>query len=334
MRPFSCVAVTALALAGCSTPVPTPEPSAKQPVSSVSVPGGSAPPGVASPSASSSAPPSALPAPKAQIALTGTIADTPAAFTGGYARLERGSLVVVLGGTSLECFATPPKDEPRIEFKIPPSRDGRFYTGSTFGVPFEATVQGKWDRFDAGRAMLTVKHADVSSNSPALELDLRLSASGPRFSLSLDGNVRTPICLRPGEVPATIEAPAEPMEIKSAIAHRQPYGLDIWLFPNAVGTCATPQKPNRFEFLVLGELGAKQLGDRAAAGPQPFLPLFHPGAPDDFVTGGSANPIGFGSLSWRQREERVGGTLEADFDVWSPNGQGLMRGTFKATVCR
>lgn len=323
-------------LSGCQSP----EDATPEPIGS-SAPAASSAPVLdsvlpSSAARSASAPPRSVAATPAKVDISGTIDAQKVTFSSGYARLVRGALEVVLTEKPIACFAEPAKGSRVLNLTIPPSSDGRFFAGSTFGVPFD--VASPFSVYGAAASMLAVDSADPE---PGGRLSFTAVFAGrsisPETPVDLAGSASLPICVAPGEAPLAIEKPnGTKIKFVSALAFRDRDGAagsvgEIWLFTDLPGTCASSLKPSRFTFVDLADIGPPELKGMKASGPQPVRPLVHPPV-EESITGGSADPFGYGQIVWDEYDAKSS-KLRGRVELWSFSGEAGSSTAFEATRC-
>jgi hypothetical protein len=335
------VATIFVSLSGCESQGATPESIGSSALAAGSahvldsVLPSSAPPSSAATSAS--APPRSATVTPAKVDIGGTIDARKVTFSSGYAKLQRGALQVVLTDQPIACFAQPAKGTTTLKLAIPPSSDGRFFAGSTFGVPFD--VESPFSYYGASASMIAVDGASLAPDGRlSFTAVFASKSSASASSVDLAGSASLPICIAPGEAPLTMQKPnGTQLKIKSALAYRDPAGAagsveEIWLFTDLPATCGASRKPNRFTFVDLADIGQPALKGMRAAGPRPIRPLVHAPAPDGFMSGGSADPFGYGEIVWDAYDEKSS-KLRGRVELWSFTGEAGSSTAFEATRC-
>ena len=329
-----------LMLAGCepgidaersaSSSVPTEATVARASVSASAAANASAPAG---PSLRGS---SNAPVPVSTVLVRGSIDHQPVELTFARATPKRFGIEVELSDGALPCGGSGPK---RLGFTVAPDVKGTFFEGSTFSLSIDPLAP-----YAASSALVRVDRYDPDQRRLRGELAVfQQAAAKPRDYIKqadLRGTFDVALCPAEKDAPLRAPGPIEPLsEVGSGIAFRakesRPGTVDeIWLFSkDRPFSCATPAHPNRHSFVIGSDIGVAELGGMRKTGPQPVRALFHEPAPDSFVTGGSADPMGFAQIEWVGFDPKPGRELRGELTIFGYDLKGGTRQPFRAKVC-
>lgn len=271
----------------------------------------------------------------AKVGVRGTLGKAKIELVSGYARLKDGALHVSLVDRAIACGEKIAPDAQVLKLIVPPSSDGRFFTGSTFGVPVDREPGLAY--YSPEKSMLTVIGAEPR---PGGSLRLSLVVSGKDSSdgpaLEVAGEASVPICAAAGEMLLTVEAPADDaLKVVNAFAKRRADRTidQVWLFIEKPGSCAAFMKPNRFTFYRLIDIGSARLKGAVASGPQPVVPGYHFPVADYLPSGGPASQTGYAEITWNSLDIKPGEKLAGTLAMWSWSGERNGSAVLEATVC-
>ncbi|MFO0565708.1 MAG: hypothetical protein U0263_08600 [Polyangiaceae bacterium] len=244
-------------------------------------------------------------------------------------------IVVVLSNVPVECAAPVPMGAKTLTLTVPPDASGTFFEQSTFGLPVAPAAP-----FTAAAAMLAVDRFDRNARLLAGTLRVLSKTGSATRQADLRGSFEASLC--PDENGGLASAPPRGRtlaDIRGITLHEGNDSVatidELWLFPDAAPpfSCTTPKHPNAHTFISLLDVGPPQVGDLVRRGPQPVRPAFHPRAPDRLVSGGSADPIGFGQLVWDERSPAPGRELSGQLTTWSFQGSSRADRRFRVKIC-
>ena len=268
--------------------------------------------------------------------MRGRIDQKPVELTFARATPKRFGIEVELSDAALPCGGSGPN---RLGITVAPDVKGTFFEGSTFSVSIDSLAP-----YTASAALVRVERYDPEQRRLRGELVvLQQAAAKPRDYIKqaeLRGTFDVTLCPAEKDAPLRAPGPIEPLsEVASGIAFRAKESRpgtvdDIWLFSgDRPFSCATPAHPNRHSFVVGSDIGVAELGGMRKTGPQPVRAMFHQPAPDSFITGGSADPMGFAQIEWDGFDPKPGKELRGELTIFGFDLKGGTRQPFRAKVC-